>query len=154
MSHQGDQVDALKRQIHQLKEENAELRLQCTLHTPENGYTVVFVPCIFEQPMTQVTFTGSTHTELMAQLKDRLNADPEFHVTAYYHRDELSTPELRTLHENLVFTCDEDGYHAGKGTNVRASQITGIQCLGDCIFFLGKEEEDEPRANLTLEQIQ
>jgi hypothetical protein len=72
----------------------------------------------------------------------------ELHMTAYYNRDELNVKDKRLykLHTDIMLMCHEDGYYMNMPLNTKASRISGIQCLGDVIFFhvvdIEKDGED------------
>jgi len=95
--------------------------------------------------MEQLEFTcvekdsSDAWTELSAQLTKQLNGGGiEQHVTAYPVR-ELLPEELQSVHENLVFACDENGLYKGYVFNKRAGFITGLMAVGDCYFYLGQD---------------
>jgi hypothetical protein len=67
--------------------------------------------------------------------KKYIGGDSEYHVSAYAIRKQL--PEnLKTIHEQLCFACDENGYYKNLPVNLRASQISGIKMSGPIVMFL------------------
>lgn len=100
----------------------------------------VYVPVDMEEPFEQVDIDEKFNRDVSTWLGD---ACVEYHVTHYNVRKQLPTEEMRKLHENLLFMCDEDGFHKQLPLNRRASGITGLRMIGPVVFMY--EDEDGHR---------
>ena len=83
------------------------------------------------------------YNAMCREMKKILNADCEFHTTAWYIREQLPSQKLQDKHEELTIACDEAGFYKPElQVNVRASKMSGLRLKGTVVFFIDPEDSE------------